>query len=73
LGLPVIVVYPEYSDKSDIVNCKSKTIKQQIKNLWDNLPYFRNSLDKVAPRVSLPWTMWQRAIPIPGIFYVIVS
>lgn len=53
LGLPVIVVYPEYSDKSDIVNCKSKTIKQQIKNLWDNLPSFRDSVDKV-PTLHIP-------------------
>ena len=53
LGLPVIVVYPEYSDKSDIVNCKSNTIKQQLKDLWDNLPSFRDSLDKV-PTLHIP-------------------
>lgn len=32
-GLPVIVVYPEYSEKSDIINCTSNTIKQKIKDL----------------------------------------
>jgi len=46
-GLPVIVVYPEYSEKSDIINCSSKTIKQKIKNIWDNLPIFRNSMANV--------------------------
>jgi hypothetical protein len=53
LGLPVIVVYPEYNNKSDIINCSSKTIKQQIKNLWDNLPAFRDSMDTV-PTLHVP-------------------
>lgn len=52
-GLPVIVVYPEYSEKSDIVNCDSKTIKKQIKDLWDKLPIFRDSMSKV-PTLHLP-------------------
>lgn len=52
-GLPVIVVYPDYSEKSDIINCESKTIKQQIKNLWDNLPKFRDSMSKV-PTLHIP-------------------
>lgn len=46
-GLPVIVVYPEYSEKSDIINTSSETIKQKIKDLWDNLPIFRNSMENV--------------------------
>lgn len=52
-GLPVIVVYPEYSDKSDIINCESKTIKQKIKNLWDKLPAFRDSMANV-PTIHIP-------------------
>ncbi|MBU0473262.1 MAG: hypothetical protein KKF62_03785 [Bacteroidetes bacterium] len=52
-GLPVIVVYPEYNDKSDIINCDSKTIKQKIKNLWDNLPSFRDSM-KDVPTIHIP-------------------
>ena len=52
-GLPVIVVYPEYSEKSDIINCESKTFKQQVKNLWDKLPIFRDSMDKV-PTIHMP-------------------
>jgi len=52
-GLPVIVVYPEFSEKSDIINCTSKTIKQKIKNLWGNLPIFRNSMDDV-PTLHVP-------------------
>ncbi|MDY6952279.1 MAG: TIR domain-containing protein [Thermodesulfobacteriota bacterium] len=52
-GLPVIVVYPEYREKSDIINCSSETIKQKIKNLWDNLPVFRNSMGEV-PTLHIP-------------------
>jgi len=52
-GLPVIVVYPDYNEKSDIINCESKTIKKQIKDLWDNLPIFRNSMDTV-PTLHIP-------------------
>jgi hypothetical protein len=52
-GLPVIVVYPEYSEKSDIINCESKTIRQKIKNLWDNLPAFRDSMVNI-PTIHIP-------------------
>ena len=52
-GLPVIVVYPDYSEKSDIINCSSNTIKKQIKDLWDNLPIFRNSMREV-PTIHIP-------------------
>lgn len=51
--LPVIVVYPEYSEESHIINCSSKTIKQTIKNLWDKLPIFRNSMGEV-PTLHIP-------------------
>ena len=52
-GLPVIVIYPEYKEKDDIINCKSKTFKKQIKDLWDNLPILRDSMDDV-PTIHLP-------------------
>lgn len=52
-GLPIIVIYPEYSEKSDIINCESKTFKQQIKNLWNKLPIFRDSMHKV-PTIHIP-------------------
>lgn len=51
--LPVIVVYPEYGEKSDIINCLSNTIRKRIKDLWDKLPIFRNSMDEV-PTIHLP-------------------
>ncbi|MBK1695413.1 hypothetical protein CKO09_11790 [Chromatium weissei] len=52
-GLPVIVVYTDYEEKSDIINYKSKTAKQQIKRLWDALPEFRDSMSKV-PTIHIP-------------------
>ena len=53
LELPIIVVYPDYENKSDIINCISKTIKKQIKDLWDKLPIFRDSMYKV-PTLHIP-------------------
>ena len=44
--LPVIVIYPDFKEKSDI-SC-STGIKKQIKELWDNLPTFRDNMNKVA-------------------------
>lgn len=52
-GLPVIVIYPDYKEKSDIINCESKTFKKQIKDLWDKLPIFRDSMGKV-PTIHIP-------------------
>ncbi len=51
--LPIIIVYPEYCEKNDIINCEAKTIKAPIRNLWDNLPIFRDSKHKV-PTIHIP-------------------
>lgn len=45
-GLPVIVIYPDFKEKSDI--CCSTGIRKQVKDLWDKLPVFRNSMNEVA-------------------------
>lgn len=45
-GLPVIVIYPDFSEKSGIW-C-SFGMKKQVKDLWDKLPLFRDSMSKVA-------------------------
>ena len=52
-GLPVIVVYPEYSEKSDIIDCETENIREKIKNLWDKLPIFRDSMKNV-PTFHIP-------------------
>lgn len=51
--LPVIVVYPDYSEKSDIINCSSNTVRQVVKDLWDKLPIFRDSMSEV-PTLHIP-------------------
>jgi hypothetical protein len=52
-GLPIIVIYPEYKEKSDIIDCDKKEIKPQIKNLWNKLPIFRDSMSTV-PTIHIP-------------------
>jgi hypothetical protein len=52
-GLPVIVIYPDYSEKSDIIDCDKKVVKQKVKNLWDKLPVFRDNMHKV-PTIHIP-------------------
>lgn len=50
-GLPIIVVYPDFSEKKDIAN--KDGLKNNVKKLWDNLPIFRDSLHKV-PVIHVP-------------------
>lgn len=50
--LPVIVVYPEYEEKSDIAY-PSGGIKQSIQRLWDRLPAFRDNMDSI-PTCHIP-------------------
>lgn len=53
MKLPVVVVYPDFSEKSDIIGCQSKTIRKQIRDLWDKLPKFRDSMVDV-PTLHVP-------------------
>lgn len=52
-GLPVIVVYPEYKNKSDIYDNSKGEFKSNIIKLWDNLPSFRDNMSKV-PTLHIP-------------------
>lgn len=51
--IPVIVVYPEFKEKSDIINCGSNTIKKKIKDMWNQVPIFRVSKHQV-PVLHIP-------------------
>lgn len=53
MELPVVVVYPDCSEKSDIIGCQSQTIRKQIKDLWDKVPKFRDSMSDV-PTIHVP-------------------
>ena len=50
-GLPVIVIYPDYDSKESLL--KDGLLKQEIRDLWDKLPIFRNSMNKV-PTLHVP-------------------
>lgn len=52
-GLPIIVIYPEYDSKESLLT--NGELKQSVKNLWDNLPVFRDSMNKV-PTLHIPMT-----------------
>lgn len=50
--LPIIVIYPDYNEKSDIA--KDGKITQKIRNLWDILPIFRDN-KKNIPVLHIPY------------------
>ncbi len=50
-GLPIIVIYPEYQTKESLLT--NGSLKQAVKNLWNNLPVFRDSMKKV-PTIHVP-------------------
>lgn len=50
-GLPVIVIYPEYDTKESLLT--NGSLKQAVKNLWDKLPIFRDSMKEV-PTLHVP-------------------
>ena len=51
LGLPIIVIYPEYFEKSDIAN--NNCIKINIKNLWNKVPTFKKYKGNI-PVIHVP-------------------
>lgn len=51
-GLPVIVIYPEYDTKESLLD-NNGSLKQEVKNLWNKLPIFRDSMGKV-PTLHIP-------------------
>lgn len=52
LGLPVIIVYPDYSSESDLLD-ENGNLKQEVKKLWNNLPKFRDLMGDV-PTLHIP-------------------
>jgi hypothetical protein len=49
--LPVIVVYTEYDTKESLL--MNGLLKQSVRNLWNNLPIFRDSMSDV-PTLHVP-------------------
>lgn len=52
--IPVIVVYTDFKEKSDIINCGTETFKNKIIDMWDKVPIFRDSKNKV-PVLHIPY------------------
>ncbi|MCO6427722.1 TIR domain-containing protein [Nitrosomonas communis] len=50
-GLPVIVIYPGYDSKESLLI--NGSLRQSVKNLWDKLPIFRDSMYRV-PTLHIP-------------------
>ena len=50
-GLPVIVIYPEYDSKESLLT--NGNLKTSVKNLWNKLPIFRDSMGE-APTLQVP-------------------
>lgn len=53
LELPVIVVYPDYSTPVDLLTPSKGDLNNSVKNLWNNLPRFRDLMDSV-PTLHIP-------------------
>lgn len=51
--LPVIVVYPDHREESDIIDCSSRAIKKCVQDLWDAVPVFRDTMSTV-PTIHIP-------------------
>jgi hypothetical protein len=50
-GLPVIVIYPGYDTAASLL--RNGLLKQEVRNLWDKLPIFRDSMENV-PTLHVP-------------------
>jgi hypothetical protein len=53
-GLPIIVVYPEYKTKEELV--LDGTLRPEVKALWANIPVFKDSMDRV-PTLHVPMSL----------------
>ncbi len=53
LGLPIIVIYPNLKTKEDLLNNGNSSLNNTVKNLWNKLPIFRDSKEKV-PVLHIP-------------------
>lgn len=78
-GLPIIVVYPDYREKSDIVQLN--WIKPQVKELWNNIRGFKENMYKIAT-LHIPYkkdllvsalrkkTFTVQSMTAPGAYYL---
>lgn len=53
LGLPIIVIYPEFDAEMSLLNISGDTLHYKVKALWNNLPVFRDCKSQV-PVLHIP-------------------
>lgn len=53
LKLPIIVIYPEFSTKEDLLTSDKKNLNSKVTNLWNKLPILRDNKYKV-PVLHIP-------------------
>lgn len=53
LKLPIIVIYPEFSTKEDLLTNDKKNLNSKVTNLWSKLPVLRDNKYKV-PVLHIP-------------------
>ena len=65
-GLPIIVIYPELREKSDIITPDNE-IKQQVKELWEKIPLFPEFM-RTVPTLHIPIKkdLIKKALSEPG-------
>ena len=69
-GLPVIVIYPKYSEYSDIVDANG--IRKQVMKLWEHLPVFKDNMHKV-PTIHVPCSKYFIATALGDERYMVNS
>nr|WP_312522682.1 TIR domain-containing protein [Moraxella sp. CTOTU47724] len=52
-GLPIIIVYPDYNEKAQLLDSTGTTFNQSIQSLWNKLPTLKDNMDKV-PTIHIP-------------------
>ena len=52
-GLPIIIIYPDYNEKAQLLDRTGTTFNQSIKSLWNKLPVLRDNMDRV-PTIHVP-------------------
>lgn len=53
LGLPIIVIYPNFKTKESMLNSDKSSLNNSVKNLWNNLPIFKDLKAKI-PVLHVP-------------------
>lgn len=52
-GLPIIVIYPDFKTRGELLDAKGKNLNNRITSLWQKIPKFRDNKSKV-PVLHIP-------------------